>query len=130
MEFAFYAPQRRVTLTFPSPYLRNEPASLVTEGGDESTARSWRTEETLGYESGFRRELEEFHACAVSGAEPETSGRDGLADIMLCQAIIECYRQGRPAVPARPQPAELPRARPPHQRPQRADTAQITSERE
>jgi predicted dehydrogenase len=117
MEFAFYAPRRRVTLTFPSPYLRNEPSSLVTEGGDEATARSWRTEETLGYASGFRRELEEFHACAVSGTEPETSGRDGLADIMLCQAIIECHRQGRPAVPARPHP-------------QPADTAPVTSEQE
>src|ERR1700677_4859029 len=27
MEFALYAPDRRLTLTFPSPFLRNEPAT-------------------------------------------------------------------------------------------------------
>lgn len=96
MEFALYSPERRVTLSFPSPFLRNEPATLIGEGGDLGTARSWRSEEVIGYESGFRRELEAFHSCVVSGATPVTSGRDGLADIALCQSIIECHRQRRP----------------------------------
>ncbi len=96
MEFALYGPDRRVTLAFPSPFLRNEPCTLTVEGGDPGTARSWRSEETVGYESGFRRELEAFHACVRSGTLPVTSGRDGLADIALCQAIIECHRTGRP----------------------------------
>jgi predicted dehydrogenase len=96
MEFALFAPDSRATLSFPSPFLRNEPTSLVTEGGDVGTARSWRSEEIIGYDSAFRRELEAFHSCAVNGAVPVTSGRDGLADIALCQAIIECHRQGRP----------------------------------
>jgi predicted dehydrogenase len=96
MEFAAYAPDRRVTLTFPSPYLRNEPAAVTVEGGDTGTARSWRCEEMAGYQSGFRAELEAFAACIASGAEPVTSGRDGLADIALCQAIISCHRDRRP----------------------------------
>ena len=96
MEFALYGPGRRVTLSFPSPFLRNEPSTLTVEGGDPGTARSWRSEETVGYESGFRRELEAFHACVLSGTVPVTSGRDGLADIALCRAIIECHRTGRP----------------------------------
>jgi predicted dehydrogenase len=96
MEFALYAPQRRVTLDFPSPFLRNEPARLVIEGGDLGTARSWRSTEVIGYESGFRRELEAFHSCATTGAVPVTSGQDGLADIALCEAIIACHRLGRP----------------------------------
>ena len=33
MEFALYAPDRRLRLTFPSPFLRNEPAMLEIEGG-------------------------------------------------------------------------------------------------
>jgi hypothetical protein len=33
MEFAAYAPDRRVTLSFPSPFPRSEPATIVTEGG-------------------------------------------------------------------------------------------------
>ena len=108
MEFALYAADRRVTLSFPSPFLRNEPSTLVTEGGELGTARSWRNEEITGYESGFRRELEAFHSCIVSGATPVTSGRDGLADIALCQAIIECHRQRKPIDrPTAIQPAAL-----------------------
>jgi predicted dehydrogenase len=96
MEFAVYAPDRRLRLAFPSPFLRNEPAVLEIEGGDLASARSWRTEEIVSYESGFKRELAAFHECAVSGAVPATSGLDGLRDIALCQAIIECHRRGAP----------------------------------
>ena len=74
MEFALYAPDRRLTLSFPSPFLRNEPAVLEIEGGEAGTARSWRTEEVVSYESGFKRELVAFHDCVVSGAAPVTSG--------------------------------------------------------
>jgi predicted dehydrogenase len=96
MEFALYGPDRRVTLSFPSPFLRNEPAVLAIEGGDAGTARSWRTEETISYESGFKNELVAFHDSAVGGTAPVTSGRDGLRDIALCQSIIESHRQGGP----------------------------------
>jgi len=104
MEFALYAPDRRVTLSFPSPFLRSEPAVLVTEGGEAGTPRSWRTEETVSYASGFKAELAAFHDGATGGAAPVTSGRDGLRDIALCQAIIESHRTGgpvdRPTAPA------------------------------
>jgi predicted dehydrogenase len=96
MEFALYAPDRRVTLSFPSPFLRNEAAVLAVEGGEEGSARSWRTEETVSYASGFRAELVAFHDSAVGGAAAVTSGLDGLRDIALCQAIIECHRKGGP----------------------------------
>jgi len=96
MEFALYGPDRRVTLSFPSPFLRNEPAVLAVEGGEEGGARSWRTEETVSYESGFKNELVAFHEGAVGGAPPVTSGLDGLRDIALCEAIIECHRSGGP----------------------------------
>jgi predicted dehydrogenase len=96
MEFALFAPDRRVTLSFPSPFLRNEPATVVVEAGDEGSARSWRTEEIGSYESGFKRELIAFHEAITCGAAPATPGTDGLADIALCQAIIECHRRGGP----------------------------------
>jgi predicted dehydrogenase len=96
MEFALYAPDRRLTLSFPSPFLRNEPAVLAIEGGEEGSARSWRTEEVVSYASGFKNELAAFHDSAVSGAAPVTSGLDGLRDIALCQAIIESHRKGGP----------------------------------
>ena len=96
MEFALYAPDRRIRLAFPSPFLRNEPAVLEIEGGDLVSVRSWRTEEVVSHESGFKRELAAFHESAVGGTAPPTSGRDGMRDIALCQAIIECHRRQAP----------------------------------
>jgi predicted dehydrogenase len=96
MEFALYAPDRRLTLTFPSPFLRNEPATLQIEGGDGGTSRSWKTEEVIGYESGFKNELVAFYDSIVTGNPPPTSGRDGLRDIMLCQAIIDSHHRSAP----------------------------------
>jgi len=96
MEFALYAPDRRVSLTFPSPFLRDEPAALRVEGGETGTPRSWRRDELLGFESAFKRELVAFHDSVTRGTQPVTSGRDGLADIKLCESIVECYRTGRP----------------------------------
>jgi predicted dehydrogenase len=96
MEFALYAPDRRLRLTFPSPFLRNEPAVLEIEGGTGSTGRSWRTEEVVGYESGFKNELVAFHDSIVTGCPPPTSGRDGLRDVILCQAIIDSHHRSVP----------------------------------
>ena len=70
MEFALYAPDERLRLTFPSPFLRNEPATLEIEDGTAGSARAWRTEEIASYESGFKLELEAFHDWIVSGREP------------------------------------------------------------
>ena len=96
MEFALYAPDGRVRLAFPSPFLRSEPSLLEIEGGDPGTARSWRSEEIVSYESPFKRELIAFHDSVVNRTEPVTSGLDGLRDIALCQAIITSHRLGRP----------------------------------
>jgi len=90
-EFAFYGPKRRLTLTFPSPFLRNMPAELILEGGEVDTARSWRTVETVSFEEAFKRELIEFHACLIGDREPKTAGVDGLRDILLCEAIVAAH---------------------------------------
>ena len=96
MEFALYAPDRRLRLMFPSPFLRNEPATLEIEDGAAGSARAWRTEEVASYQSGFKRELEAFHDWIVADREPVTAGRDGLRDITLCQAIIDSHHRGVP----------------------------------
>jgi len=96
MEFALYAPDRRLRLTFPSPFLRNEPATLEIEGGTGGTGRSWRTEEITGYESGFKNELVAFHDSIVTGRPAPTSGEDGLRDVALCQAIIDSHHRSEP----------------------------------
>ncbi len=86
-EFAFYAPEQRLTLELPSPYLRNEPSRLIVEGGETGTTHSWAREEILSYDEAFRRELDEFADCIATGRTPRTSGYDGVADLRLCEAI-------------------------------------------
>ncbi len=76
-EFAFYAPQQRLTLELPSPYLRNEPSRLFVEGGEVGNTHSWVREEVLSYDEAFRRELDEFSDCIATGRSPRTSGYDG-----------------------------------------------------
>jgi predicted dehydrogenase len=104
MEFAFYSPDRRLTLSFPSPFLRSMPTLLISEGGDAPSPRSWRTEEVASYEESFKQELVEFYECATTGREPATSGRDTLHDIALCEAIVSVHRnrapRDRPSEPA------------------------------
>ena len=96
MEFALYAPDRRVTLAFPSPFLRSEPSMLEIEEGDAGSTRARVSQEVTSFESGFKRELLAFHRAATEGTHPVTSGLDGLRDIALCQAIVACHRFGRP----------------------------------
>jgi predicted dehydrogenase len=96
MEFAFYAPERRLTLSFPSPFLRNMPTLLIDEGGEAGTAKSYRREEVASYAEGFREELVHFHACVTEGRPPETSGADGLRDIALCESIVAVHRSRTP----------------------------------
>lgn len=96
MEFAFFAPDARLTLAFPSPFLRSAPTMLIREGGEIGSARSWVTEEITSYQESFRQELIHFHDCVTSGKTPVTSAEDALRDIALCQSVIEAHRRRMP----------------------------------
>jgi len=96
MELAFFAPDRRISLSFPSPFLRSAPTIIAIETGEAGTARSSASEEITSYDSSFKRELVAFHSAIVDGTPIATPGRDAMRDIALCQAIIECARTGRP----------------------------------
>ena len=87
-EFTFFYPERRAALVFPSPFLRNAPVELVLEGGSQESPRSWRTVETISFQSAFKRELLEFYACVTDNREPRTTAEDAVRDVALCQAII------------------------------------------
>jgi predicted dehydrogenase len=87
-EFSFFYPERRATLVFPSPFLRSAPVELVLEGGSQESSRSWRTVETLSFQSGFKRELVEFYACVTEDREPRTTAAEAVRDVALCQAIV------------------------------------------
>lgn len=103
-ELAFFGPDSRATLTFPSPFLRSMPTRLVLEGGEQRTPAAWRTERTVSYEEAFKRELIELYACIAEDREPRTPGADGLRDIALCGAIAAAagdrQLRSRPSEPA------------------------------
>jgi predicted dehydrogenase len=95
-ELAFYALDRRVTLTLPSPYLRGMPSQLTIEGGQAGSPHAWRTVEVLSYEEAFKRELVELEAAIRAGRRPRTDVIDGLHDVALCAAIARAHITGAP----------------------------------
>jgi len=95
-EIGLYAPDRRASLVFPSPFLRSMPTRLVLEDGDAGAASSWETRHVVSYEEAFKRELVEFHASIMEGREPRTPGHDGLRDVALCQAMVRSALEGMP----------------------------------
>jgi predicted dehydrogenase len=96
MEFGFYALDRRLTLAFPSPFLRSAPTLLTIEAGDPEGPRAWGAEETTSYAESFKEELIHFHDCVCTGRQPVTSASDALRDIALCQAVIGSHRDRMP----------------------------------
>jgi predicted dehydrogenase len=96
MEFALYGPQQRVTLSFPSPFLRSAPATVEIVEGESGTAKSRSISEITSYASAFKLELEAFHHCVVTGEAPVTSAEDAIHDLALCEAIIRFVQDPRP----------------------------------
>jgi predicted dehydrogenase len=96
-ELAFYALDRRVTLTLPPPYLRGMPSLLTTEGGERGTPHGTTMAEVVSYEEAFKRELYELHDAISEGREPRTNIIDGLHDVALCHAVARSFITGAPA---------------------------------
>ena len=96
MEFAFYTPDRRLTLSFPSPFLRSAPTLLIDESGTPKDAQALRSEEVVSYQESFKEELIHFHECVTTGRQPVTSAADTLHDIALCEAVIDVHRTHTP----------------------------------
>ena len=96
MEFAFFAPGRRLSLAFPSPYLRNAPALLTEESGTMGSAQSRSISETLSFHAGFKEQLVHFHDCMTKGVKPRTTVADALHDVALCRSILLAHRHRSP----------------------------------
>jgi predicted dehydrogenase len=95
-EFMFLAPDERLTLTLPSPYLRNMPSELTVEGGEPGSAHSWSRQEVVSYDEAFKRELLELHSAITEDREPLTDGHDGLHDVTLCRSIAQAHMDRGP----------------------------------
>jgi len=96
----FASPEKRLTLVFPSPYLRHVPTPLLVErmpGGELVEERH-----TVSYEEAFRMEVHHFRQCVREGRTPETSIEDALGDARWIQAIARALSPGPPRKPSSP----------------------------
>src|SRR4029078_7549646 len=105
MEFAFYGPHERVTLSFPSPFLRSAPATVEIIEGEPGTTKSRSISEVPSYARAFRVQPEEFHDAVVNGKPPLTNAEDAIHDLALCEAIIRFVQDRQPIPDPRPIPA-------------------------
>jgi len=88
----FVSPEKRVTLTFPSPYLRHAATPLEIErmDGGELVVE----QRTVSYEEAFRDEMHYFRRCLVEGTAPSPSLEDALGDARWIEAIARAYGRG------------------------------------
>ena len=103
MEFALYAPDRRLRLAFPSPFLRNEPAVLEIEGGDRELGPvladrgGRRVRERVQARAGRVPRQHRHRPPAAHVGPGRPAGRRSL-----CQAIIDSHhRRHRSTIPRR-----------------------------
>jgi len=94
-ELAFYAPDRRMILRFPSPFLRSEPTILELE--DEERGLPWRHEVVASHEEAFKLELRGFYESMTEGKAPLTSGEEARYDVAFCVALVKAAQTRREA---------------------------------
>jgi predicted dehydrogenase len=82
----FIGANGRVTLTFPSPYLRHAPTPLTIErmDGEELVVE----ERVVSYEEAFRAELFAFHRAVKEASAPITGWKDALGDALYIEEIV------------------------------------------
>ena len=88
----FVGTDARVTLVFPSPYIRHAPTPVTIE---RMEGESLVVEEhTVSYEEAFRAELHHFRDAVQSGRPPEPSLADALGDARWIHQIAAAYEGG------------------------------------
>jgi predicted dehydrogenase len=76
----------RVTLSFPSPWLKQSPTHYERSSGERA---AWRLERLVSYEESFQRELVHFHECVTQGVECRTPPEQARLDIeVLTQMFL------------------------------------------
>jgi glucose-fructose oxidoreductase len=77
-------------LRLDSAYEYAEAMTLTT------TIKGRRREQRIARRDQFAPELLHFSECVLSGREPRPSGREGLADVRVIEALYRSARSGRP----------------------------------
>lgn len=93
-EVGIYGEAQRVTLQFPSPYLRNCPTPVIVEqmDGEANTCNHV----LVNYEEAFEQELVHFHECVATAKAPISPVADGLRDVVILQAVAKAACSGKP----------------------------------
>jgi predicted dehydrogenase len=110
-EFACYGDGTRVTVTFPSPFLKSAPTLVRVQGMEEAPQSAapygrdggeagwespgpahWERRVTASHEEAFKREWIHFHACITQGVEPLTGPQEALQDTAF---VVEWARATR-----------------------------------
>ena len=88
-DFSFYASDGRVSIRFPSPYLRNAPTLVETERMESEELQQTRL--TTSYEEAFKQELLEFAECVRTGRAPRTDGAGFRQDLEVITEIARSF---------------------------------------
>jgi len=92
-ELAFRAAGSRLTLRFPSPFLRNAPTTISLDHMAGGVLH--REQLVAGYDEAFRRELVHLHRTIVEGVEPLVSPEVARGDVALAGLIARSWLEGR-----------------------------------
>ena len=87
--YVFLSSEARVSLEFPSPYLRHFPTHLSLQGMDGD--QPWEKTIVTSYREAFHEELRHFHHCVTSGAAPETGIDEAIRDANTLVAMARAY---------------------------------------
>ena len=110
-EFACFGTDTRVTITFPSPFLKSAPTIVAVQGMEPAPENPapfgrdgaepgwqdpgpahWEKRVTASYEEAFKREWIHFHACVTRGVEPLVGAEEARDDTAF---VIEWARATR-----------------------------------
>jgi len=89
-KYLFLAPEMRLELEFPSPYLRHFPTGLRIEGMERGMA--YAKDVVVSYAEAFHEELLHFHHCVTTGATPRTGIDEARGDTRLAIAMAKAFR--------------------------------------
>lgn len=93
-ELSFRAPAGRLSLRFPSPFLRNAPTLIDLDTAERGVLD--RGELVPGYDEAFRRELVHLHRTVVDGVPPLVSPETARGDIELARLIARSWLDRAP----------------------------------
>jgi predicted dehydrogenase len=90
----FVSPNLRVTLVFPSPYIRHAPTKLEVERMDGETLAV--EDRVVSYDEAFRAEVHHFRESVLSGRRPAMSVDEAVCDARWIEAIGLSYAAAVP----------------------------------